>query len=79
MIWLVVYSVLLQFPNYYVWIQRILPVSVARNLKILLNKNIENLKSLQFDYNLMKMIKMKIQGNNLVVAEANKNKTVVIL
>lgn len=56
-----------------------LPFSVARNLKILLNKNIENLKSLQFDYNLMKMIKIKIQDNNLVVAEANKNKTVVVL
>ena len=56
-----------------------LPFSVARNLKILLNKNIENLISLQFDYNLMKMIKIKIQDNDLVVAEANKNKTVVVL
>ena len=27
----------------------------------------------------MKMIKIQIQDNNLVVAEANKNKTVVIL
>jgi transketolase C-terminal domain/subunit len=55
-----------------------LPFSVARNLKILLNKNIENLKSLQIDYNVMKMIKIKIQDNNLLVAEANKNKTVVL-
>ena len=27
----------------------------------------------------MEMIKIKIQDNNLVVAEANKNKTIVIL
>lgn len=34
---------------------------------------------MQFDYNIMKMIKIQIQDNNLVVTEANKNKTVVIL
>jgi len=34
-----------------------LPFSVARNIKALLNKNIENLKSVQFDHNTMKMIK----------------------
>jgi hypothetical protein len=33
----------------------------------------------QFDYNIVKVIKIQIQDNNLVVAEDNKNKTVVIL
>lgn len=34
---------------------------------------------MQFDCNIVKMIKIQIQDNNLVVAEANKNKAVVIL
>lgn len=34
---------------------------------------------MQFDYNIVKVIKIQIQDNNLVVAEDNKNKTVVIL
>ena len=37
--------------------KRIYHFSVAGNIKVLLNKNIENLKSLQFDHNIMKMIK----------------------
>lgn len=52
-----------------------LPFSVARNIKVLVNKNIENLKSVQFDHNIMKTIKkIQIQDSNLVVAEANEVK-----
>jgi hypothetical protein len=54
-----------------------LPFSVARNIKDTPEQ--EYRKSVQFDYNIVKMIKIQIQDNNLIVAEANKNKTVVIL
>jgi hypothetical protein len=59
MTWLVVCSAVLYFPICFVGIQKVSVIFSSLKPKDLLNKSIENLKSVHYDCNLMEMVEIK--------------------
>jgi hypothetical protein len=53
--------------------------TVARSIKLLINRNIQNAQRTKHEYNLINKIKVKVNENTLVITKVDKGKTLVIL